>query len=155
MIAYCWANGQIDFGPSPHAMPEGAIRIARGTARTVRQEIEAAARHGYEAGVLLVPGIPEAADQQQAGDALELFLLWLKRSERKGFHVAIKPRNPFDYNMCGTPVSSVTVDDRCRAVANFDKAGCLAALLVPNLQITVRTAIDRRLRALLKAEVVA
>lgn len=153
MIAYCWASGQIEFGA--RFTPPGAIPIARGSARIVRAEVEVTARHGYEAGVLLVPGIPEAPDQQRGSDALELFLLWLKQRERKGFCVAIKPRNPFDYDMCGRTVSHLDVDGRCRAVAAFDKAACLRALLVPNLQITVRKAVDRRLRQLLKAEVVA
>ncbi|CAM5599123.1 hypothetical protein [Rhodanobacter lindaniclasticus] len=152
MIAYCWASGQIEFGART---PPGAIPIARGSARIVRAEMEVTARHGYKAGVLLVPGIPEAADQQQAGSALELFLLWLKQRERKGFRVAIKPRDPFDYDMCGQTVSHLDVDSRCRAVATFDKAACMHALLVPSLQGTVRKAVDRRLRQLLKAEVIA
>jgi hypothetical protein len=50
--------------------------------------------------------------------------------------------------MCGTPVSSLSADDRCRAVANFNRAQCLSALLVPNLQTTVTTAIYRRMRKL-------
>lgn len=145
MIAYCWASGLIQFGART---PPGAIVIARGSASLVRPIVETAARHGHEAGVLLVPGVPEAADQQQGGDALELFMLWLKQRERKGFRVAIKPRNPFDYVMCGTPVSSLTVDDRCRAVATFDKVACMSALLVPGLQTTVRTAVNRRMRKL-------
>lgn len=151
-IAYCWASGSIEFASS---VPDGAIEIARGSARVVRAEIEVTARHGYQAGVLLVPGVPEAPDEQRAGDALELFKLWLKKRERKGFRVAIKPRNPFDYDMCGQTVSSLAVDDRCRAVATFDKVACMHALLMPNLQITVRKAVDRRLRQLLKAEVAA
>lgn len=149
MIAYCWASGQIEFG---HRTPPGAIALARGNERLVRQIVEATARHGYEAGVLLVPGVPEAADQQQAGDALELHLLWLKQRERKGFRVAVEPRNPFDYILCGTPVSIVNADDRCRAVAGFNKADCMSALLVAGLQATVRTAINRRLRKLLATD---
>lgn len=152
MIAYCWANGRIEFGKK---VPDGAIEIARGSAHTVRTEIDVTARHGYEAGVLLVPGVPEAADQQRAGDALELFLLWLKQRECKGFRVAIKPRNPFDFDMCGRTMSHLDVDGRCRALATFDQAACMHALLMPDLQVTVSKAVDRRLRQLLKAEVAA
>ncbi|MGB3749411.1 MAG: hypothetical protein WA961_14525 [Rhodanobacter sp.] len=39
-------------------------------------------------------------------------------------------------------------DDRLRAVRDFDAARCHAALRLPNLQKTVRTAIERRLRKL-------
>lgn len=133
-------------------MPEGAIEIARGNERMVTTKICSAARHGLNSHVWLVPGIPEAADQKAAGDALELFLLWLKQRERKGFRVAIKPRNPFDYDLCGTPVSSLCADDRCRAVARFNKVECMSALLVPGLQTTVRTVINRRMRKLTLAD---
>lgn len=154
MIAYCWASGQIEFCKTLRVMPEGAIEIARGSERIVRDQVNVSARHGYQAGVLLVPGIPEAPDQVAAGDALELFLLWLKQRECKGFSVAIEPRDPFDYDRGGRVVSSLSVDDRCRAVAAFDKAACLAAMHVPGLQSTVLTAIHRRLRQLLKGEAV-
>lgn len=157
MIAYCWASGHIEFGDRT---PPGAIPIARGSTRAVHQNIVATARHdkhqltnSVEHAALLVPGIPEAPDQQRAGDALELFLLWLKQRESKHFRVAIKPRNPFDYDMCGQTVSHLDVDGRCRAVAAFDKAACMSALLLPDLQVTVRKAVDRRLRQLLKTEV--
>jgi len=152
MIAYCWANGRIEFGT---CTPPGAIPIARGNARLVRQEMGVFARHSYTKGVLLVPGVPEAPDQKAAGDALELFLLWLKQRERKGFRIAIKPRNPFDYDMCGQVVSSLSADDRCRAVADFDKAACMAALLMPNLQATVRIAINRRMRKMVITDKIA
>lgn len=144
-IAYCWASGVIEFGDT---LPDGAIAIARGTERHVRHEMEVTARHGYQPGVLLVPGIPEAANQRHAGDALKLYLLWLKQRERAGFRVAIKPSNPFDQDMCGMSVSELTAAGRVQMVARFDKAACMSALLVKGLQSTVKTAIGRRLRKL-------
>jgi len=152
LIAYCWASGQIEFGST---VPEGAIEIVRGSDRAVRDGMDVTARHGYEPGVLLVPGVPEAPDQKRAAKALQIFKLWLAQRERPGFRVAVQFTNPFDHDLCGTPVSTLSADDRCRAVANFDQSECLSALLVPGLQASVRKAIDRRLRRLLKAEVAA
>lgn len=43
-----------------------------------------------------------------------------------------------------------TADDRVRAVASFDRAECEAALQLPNLQKTVVTAVQHRLRSLAK-----
>ena len=41
-----------------------------------------------------------------------------------------------------------TAEDRIRAVLDFDRAACTAALLLPDLQKTVATAVQRRLRYL-------
>lgn len=85
MHAYCWANGHIEFG---RKVPEGAIRFASGPAAVLRRAIEPAARLAYDNETLLVPGIPEAADQSTAGDALAC---WLDRRrvgwEAKGLAV--------------------------------------------------------------------
>lgn len=74
MFAFCWASGLIEFGES---VPTGAILIARGPKVDLKFEIEVMARHGRgnSDGKLLVPGIPEAADQRAAGDALKIFLI--------------------------------------------------------------------------------
>lgn len=45
-----------------------------------------------------------------------------------------------------------TVDDRIRCVQSFTEAQCHAALLVPRLQRTVVTAVERRLRQIQKQE---
>lgn len=74
MHAYCWASGQIEFGTR---IPEGALPIARGPARKVRDFVEAVARHAYEGETLLVPGIPEAPDQSAALTALQAWLDWI------------------------------------------------------------------------------
>jgi hypothetical protein len=79
--AYCFASGHIEFG---NIIPAGAIVIARGPAKTLREFIEVNARHGYRvrkvrgrptkipgSDTLLVPGVPEAPNQHVAGDALD------------------------------------------------------------------------------------
>jgi hypothetical protein len=39
----------------------------------LREVVEVGARHGYEAGVLLVPGVPEAENDDAALDAVIAF----------------------------------------------------------------------------------
>ena len=79
MIAYCWATGLIQFG---RTMPEGAIEVARGGAKKLREVVSVVARHGYAKGQLLVPGVPEADTQQEKGDALAAWLKWCAQSSR-------------------------------------------------------------------------
>lgn len=69
ITAYCWASGLIEFG---HALPEGALPIVTGSEKKVREEVEVLARHAYN-GELLVPGIPEAASQNEAREVLVRF----------------------------------------------------------------------------------
>lgn len=69
ITAYCWASGLIEFG---NTLPEGALPIVTGNEKRVRDVVEVLARHAYN-GDLLVPGIPEAADQNEAREALERF----------------------------------------------------------------------------------
>lgn len=89
MHAYCFASGEIDFGKK---VPDGALPIARGPAKPLREFIETVSRHGYKteevngrptkipgSDVLLVPGIPEADDQDTALDALFAFTGWIKK----------------------------------------------------------------------------
>lgn len=75
MRAYCYASGEICFGRS---LPEGALPIARGPAKALRQRMEVVARHAYDGKTLLVPGVPEAANQIEAVDALLRFREWIK-----------------------------------------------------------------------------
>lgn len=90
MRAYCFASGHIDFGPR---VPDGALPIARGPAKALRDFIDGAARHGYRTervgnrvqkipgtDMLLVPGIPEAPDQGAALDALSRWRDWLAKN---------------------------------------------------------------------------
>lgn len=73
MHAFCYASGEIDFG---RRVPTGALKIASGPAKVLREKIEVAARHGYDGDTLLVPGVPEAENQTVAMDALIAWKNW-------------------------------------------------------------------------------
>ena len=73
-IAWADRRGVIEFGQAP--APDGMIVIARSRGRTgqrMRDRVSAAARHAYDGTTLLVPGIPEAEDDDEALDALISF----------------------------------------------------------------------------------
>lgn len=70
MFAYAWRSGLIQFG---RKVPDGALCIAEGPAKKLRPSVEAVARHAYDNETLLVPGIPEAKDDDEALDALFVF----------------------------------------------------------------------------------
>lgn len=62
--------------------------------------------------------------------------------------------NPFKAAIYdGTQLYHQTAEDRICAAASFDRAQCEAALQLPNLQKTVATAVQRRLRYLEKIAV--
>lgn len=69
ITAYCWASGLIEFG---NPLPEGALPIVTGNEKQVRDVVTVLARHAYN-GDLLVPGVPEAASQDEAREALVRF----------------------------------------------------------------------------------
>lgn len=84
-IAFCWASGLIQFGDQ---VPEGAIEIARGDDQVVRENLVTNSRHAYDNVSLLVPGVPEAANQTEGGDALECFIRLLAKYDSAAFQVA-------------------------------------------------------------------
>lgn len=87
-LAWCFASGEIEFG-SPNNVPEGAIVIASGAKSYIRGAVSVVARIGHK-GKLLVPGVPEAESQKQAGDALSEWLSWCaKGNGRKGSYGVI------------------------------------------------------------------
>lgn len=94
MQAFCYATGLIMFGRST---PKGAIKIAEGPAKPLRDFIEVRARHGYKtkkvkgrptkipgSDCLLVPGVPEAANQTEGVDNLRTWCDWLKNGAPVG-----------------------------------------------------------------------
>ena len=82
MKAYCGADGGIHFGPD---IPEGMLLIAEAPEKYLRKELSGCARHSYDGETLLVPGVPEAPDQEQAMDALLAFKKWIApRFTKKG-----------------------------------------------------------------------
>lgn len=76
MHAYCFASGEIEFA---RKVPDGAILIVTGPAATLRSAIGPAARLSYDHKTLLVPGVPEADDQKEAGDALAKWVDWRRK----------------------------------------------------------------------------
>ncbi|MGY3582033.1 hypothetical protein ACVIGB_001044 [Bradyrhizobium sp. USDA 4341] len=70
MHAYCFASGQIGFGDG---LPAGALPIARGEPSVLIEFIKGVARRGYAGETLFVPGLPEAASQEEALVSLEKF----------------------------------------------------------------------------------
>lgn len=80
-IAWCWVTGLIEIGDElPQDSPDGsgAIEIARGPKAFLKSRLEVLARHGMgaSAGMLLVPGVPEADTPQKKADALAAWLAW-------------------------------------------------------------------------------
>ncbi len=68
--AFCGRDGVIEFG---RQVPEGLLPIMRGRSREVRAIVEVCARHAYDGRTLLVPGLPEAENDEAALDALMRF----------------------------------------------------------------------------------
>lgn len=84
MIAYCFADGELQFASR---LPAGALPIARhegrkGTADWKRM-IKNWCRRSYDGQVYLVPGIPEAPDQMAAVDALSRFVNRIEKIYKK------------------------------------------------------------------------
>lgn len=69
-IAYCWASGEIEIAKEieDFELPEGTIIMARGELGELTQRIDFGARHGYETGVRLVPGLPEICGSSALDD---------------------------------------------------------------------------------------
>lgn len=74
MKAYAWRSGRIDFG---RKTPEGALAIASGPAKKIKGVICVTARLALDGVTLLVPGIPEAANDDAALDALIAYQNWI------------------------------------------------------------------------------
>lgn len=86
--AWCWASGLIQTG-SESEMPEGAILIAHGPKAYLTGTIGVLARSGRGAseGSYLVPGVPEADDEEAKGEALAKWLKWCAGNNgHKGRH---------------------------------------------------------------------
>jgi hypothetical protein len=92
-LAYCFASGQIEFGPR---CPDGALPLVRGSDKKLRDFICGVARHGYATELvdgrptkirgtdtLLVPGVPEAPDQSEAMTALQAFMRWIAPAAKR------------------------------------------------------------------------
>lgn len=71
--AFVWPSGLIEFLDGDVGIPDGAIHLATGE---YREKIEARSRHGYD-GSFLVPGVPEAIDEEDAVKCLSSFREWI------------------------------------------------------------------------------
>jgi len=69
--AYCWASGLIEFGQN---VPHGALLIAKGPESELREIVGVVARRAWDGVSLLVPGVPEALDGEDALHGLSIFL---------------------------------------------------------------------------------
>ena len=78
--AYCDATGVIKFGDF---VPDSSLEIMQGDDKLVRNTMVSIARHAYDGVTLLVPGIPEAKDQNEGIDALIKFKQWIKDRQPK------------------------------------------------------------------------
>jgi hypothetical protein len=69
IFAHCDAAGAIQYG---EYVPKGSLPILRGDEDIVKKVVGGLCRKGYE-GQEIVPGIPEAKDQNEALDAMFKF----------------------------------------------------------------------------------
>ena len=80
LFAFCTADGEIGFGPS---VPNDAYELGRGQAAQLRRIVSVLARHGYEQGLLLVPGVPEAPDASTRSAAIARFVGNVRRRQQR------------------------------------------------------------------------
>ncbi len=70
MKAFVWRSGQVKVGD---VVPDGAIEIAEGDDYALRTAIMAVSTRAYDERSYMVPGIPEAEDDDAAMEALLAF----------------------------------------------------------------------------------
>jgi acyl carrier protein len=87
IFAFCGADGAIEFGPE---VSPGTIAFARGREDTLRDLMAVVARHAWDGVTLLVPGVPEAANQT---DAMDVMLDWCDHLRgRDGIDILVAAR---------------------------------------------------------------
>lgn len=74
MRAYCFRCGTIEFG---RKIPDGALPLIQGPKKAIESRVLARARHAYDGKTLLVPGIPEAIDDDAALSSYQSFVALL------------------------------------------------------------------------------
>ena len=74
---YCWRSGLIGHGKS---VPEGALAIDVVSGRAQLSRLLTTARLAYDGRSYLVPGVPEAVDDNAALDALVAWREWAVQS---------------------------------------------------------------------------
>ncbi|CAN5436382.1 hypothetical protein BH10PSE18_BH10PSE18_18760 [soil metagenome] len=84
--AWAWASGLIDIHDAmPSKRHEGAIAFASGPRRALEERLGVLARHGQGAseGELLVPGVPEAENDDAGLEALMAFTKWAGKANER------------------------------------------------------------------------
>lgn len=73
--AWAWRTGAIEIAvlTGKSRPPKGALVIAKGPVNLIDPLISGMARHTYDGSTLLVPGVPEASDDDAAWEALMTF----------------------------------------------------------------------------------
>lgn len=74
--AHCDRQGVISY--TDNADESGLICLGSGVGQDFKDKVEVLARHAYQGGVLLVPGVPEAVDDKAALAAVTRFSDHLK-----------------------------------------------------------------------------
>lgn len=77
MYAHCYRSGEIEISSENHIA--GCLLIAEGTMDELETKLSARARHAYDGETYLVPGVPEANDDNQAFHAVDVFKKRMKR----------------------------------------------------------------------------
>lgn len=80
MIAYAFRSGHIGFGTT---VPDGALLIAKGPKKIIGPIVRGNARLAYDNETYLVPGCPEAENDEQATIAFMRFFDRIRKSVEK------------------------------------------------------------------------
>lgn len=88
LYAYCFASGEIGFG---NPVPPGAIAFAKGDSPSLSASVEVVARHAKRVPVYLVPGMPEAPDEDAAFAALVAWAAWAAPFWREDGLIVLEP----------------------------------------------------------------
>lgn len=91
IYAYAWRTGVIEFGEQ---VPADALPLYYGESKAVRELIEVRARHGWQSETLLVPGVPEALNNEEARAAFYQFYGWINGNQNGRADLKIQPQQP-------------------------------------------------------------
>lgn len=83
LYSYCYRSGEIEFGDH---VPDGALPVLHGRPAHVRRTVSVRARLAHDGETLLVPGVPEAVDDDAAIAAYQRFrkFCWAKPASQTG-----------------------------------------------------------------------
>jgi hypothetical protein len=76
--AYCYRSGHIGIWRD---VPKGAVPIAYGPRQLLKQAIGGFGRLSYDGRTYMVPGVPEADDDDAAVEAVKRFCAWMLKTD--------------------------------------------------------------------------